>query len=155
MKYWIEGRSENGHGKKGILIIGGELRLLSVVKTKEGIQFMEECDGYFSETYTKEDALKLIDELQEWINNKEVKSGTVILKGINPNSRVCIFEYNSNEVLINRIHSDGDFEFLPQGHVGQKLIIRIRNILYKPVELIHNIVPEKKFIIHISQTPDY
>ncbi len=68
MKYWIEGKSENGHGEKGILIRGGNERILSVVKNKEGVQFMEECDRYFSESYTKEDALKLIDELRAWIS---------------------------------------------------------------------------------------
>ncbi len=65
---WIEGKSENGYGEKGILIKGGRERILSVVKNKKGVQFMEECDGNFSETYSKEDALKLIDELREWIN---------------------------------------------------------------------------------------
>jgi len=68
MEYWTEGKSENGYGKKGILIKGGNKRILSVVKNEEGVQFMEECDGYFSECYTKEDALKLVDELREWIN---------------------------------------------------------------------------------------
>jgi len=68
MEYWIEGKSENGYGEKGILIKGGDEKILSVVKNEEGIQFMEECDGYFREVYSKEDALKLIDELREWIN---------------------------------------------------------------------------------------
>ncbi len=68
MKHWIEGKSENGYGEKGILIKGGDEHILSVVKNEEGIRFMEECDGYFSETYTKEEALELINELREWIN---------------------------------------------------------------------------------------
>lgn len=65
---WIEGKSENGYGDKGILLKGGRERILSVVKNESGIKFTEECDGVFSETYSKEDALKLIDELREWIN---------------------------------------------------------------------------------------
>lgn len=68
MEYWIEGNSGNGCEEKGILIKGGDKRILSVVKNEDGIQFMEECDGYFSETYTKENALKLIDELRAWVN---------------------------------------------------------------------------------------
>ena len=68
MEHWIEGKSENGYGEKGILLKEGDERILSVVKNKNGIQFMEECDGYFSHIYTKEEALKLIDELREWIN---------------------------------------------------------------------------------------
>ena len=69
MEYWIEGKSEKGYGKKGIIIKGGDKKLLSVVKSEEGIRFMEECDGYFSETYTKDDALKMIDELREWVSD--------------------------------------------------------------------------------------
>ena len=65
---WIEGVANNGYGEKGILMKGGDERILSVVKTKNGIQFMEECDGYHSITESKEDALILIDELREWIN---------------------------------------------------------------------------------------
>ena len=69
MEHWIEGRSGNGYEEKGILIKGGDERILSVVKNEDGIQFMEECDGCFSETYTKEEALKLVEELREWISN--------------------------------------------------------------------------------------
>ena len=68
MEYWIKGKSENGWGEKGILIKSGDERILSVVKNEKGIQFMEEGDGYFKEVYTKEEALKLIDELRAWIN---------------------------------------------------------------------------------------
>ena len=68
MEHWIEGKSEKGYGEKGVLIKEGGESILSVVKTENGIRFMEECDGYFSHTYTKEEALKLVDELREWIN---------------------------------------------------------------------------------------
>lgn len=67
---WVEGRSENGYGDGGILLKGIDERILSVVKTEKGIQFMEECDGYYSETYSKADALKVVDELREWINKQ-------------------------------------------------------------------------------------
>jgi hypothetical protein len=68
MEHWIEGKSENGYGEIGILLKEGDERILSVAKKENGIQFMEECDGYFSHTYTKEEALKLVDELREWLN---------------------------------------------------------------------------------------
>ena len=68
MEHWIEGKSENRYGEKGILLKEGDERILSVVKNENGIQFMEECDGCFSHTYTKEEALKLVDELREWLN---------------------------------------------------------------------------------------
>lgn len=66
---WVEGKSENGYGDKCILLNGGDKKILSVVKNEKSIQFMEECDGHFYQIYTKEDALKVIDELREWINN--------------------------------------------------------------------------------------
>jgi len=68
MEHWIEGKSGKGYGEKGILLKEGDERILSVVKNENGIRFMEECDGYFSHTYTKEEALKLVDELREWLN---------------------------------------------------------------------------------------
>ena len=66
MKHWINGKSENGYGLKGVLLKSGE-RILSVVKTDNGIRFMEECDGHYERTYTTEEALELLDELKEWI----------------------------------------------------------------------------------------
>ncbi|MFO0447617.1 MAG: hypothetical protein ACK52I_02815 [Pseudomonadota bacterium] len=68
MKHWIEGRSEHGYGEKGIILKGGDERILSVCKTREGIQFMEECDGIFNHTFTKEEALDMLDELRKWID---------------------------------------------------------------------------------------
>lgn len=67
MKFWTKGKSQNGYGERGILIKGNS-RIISVVKNDDNeIEFMEECDGYFSKTYTKEDSIKLIDELRVWI----------------------------------------------------------------------------------------
>ncbi len=68
---WTECKSQNGYGENGIVLKGGDNRILSVVKNENGIEFMEECDCYFSETYTKEDALKVIDELREWLTCSE------------------------------------------------------------------------------------
>lgn len=68
MEFWKTGRIENGYGEEGIILKGGDGRIISVSKTDEGITFTEECDGYFSENYTKEDVLKTVDELRAWIN---------------------------------------------------------------------------------------
>lgn len=69
MKYWFEGKSEEGRGDKGIIMKRGSGQLVSVVKNEEGIQFMEECDGHFSADYSREEALELINELKEWVEN--------------------------------------------------------------------------------------
>lgn len=70
-KIWYKGKSEHGYGKEGILL--GD-RVLSVVKNEDGFVFREECDGWYSVTYSKEEALKLIEELKDWINtNKDNK----------------------------------------------------------------------------------
>lgn len=66
---WIEGNADHGHGEKGILLKGGDESILSVVKIIDIIEFREECDGYFSVQYTKEETLKVVDELREWILN--------------------------------------------------------------------------------------
>lgn len=66
---WEIGKSENGYGEEGIILKGGDGRIISVVKSHEGILFTEECDGYFSELYSKEEALLLIEELKDWINS--------------------------------------------------------------------------------------
>jgi hypothetical protein len=64
---WVKGKSENGYGIEGILIAEESERILSVTKTDEGVRFMEECDGHFSVVHSKEGALKLIEELKQWI----------------------------------------------------------------------------------------
>jgi hypothetical protein len=72
MEKWRIGNTENGHGNVGIILIGedGVDHILSVKKIEAGFEFMEECDGYFSNTYSKEAALKVVDELREWIVNQ-------------------------------------------------------------------------------------
>jgi len=66
MEFWQTGRIENGYGEEGIILKGGGGRIIS--KTEEGIKFTEECDGFFDETYTREDALRVVDELRAWIS---------------------------------------------------------------------------------------
>jgi hypothetical protein len=53
---------------RAITIKGGENRILSVSKWDNKVSFCEECDGYYRETFTKEEALQLVEELKEWIN---------------------------------------------------------------------------------------
>ena len=68
---WKTGKSENGYGEDGIVLLDGDLdRVLSVTKQEGGqIQFMEECDGHFRLTCGKEDALRVVDELRSWIES--------------------------------------------------------------------------------------
>ena len=68
MKHWKTGKTNEGCGVKGLLL-KAKPRILSVAKTKEGIVFREECDGYFSHIYTKEEALELLTEIQDWIKS--------------------------------------------------------------------------------------
>jgi len=58
---------EYSSGVTSLALEGGDERILLVHKTSEGIKFEEACDQYFSESYTKEDALKVVDELRQWI----------------------------------------------------------------------------------------
>lgn len=68
--FWEESYTENGYSKtKGIKLVSSE-RIISVAKTEEGIQFMEECDGVYSHTYSKKDALRLIQELKNYIEDE-------------------------------------------------------------------------------------
>ena len=68
MKHWVERKAEYGYGEKSIVIREGNERILSVSKDEKGITFMEECDAWFSHIYTNEEALELIEELKDWIN---------------------------------------------------------------------------------------
>lgn len=67
MKHWEVAKLEQRYGKR-ITLKGCNERILSVTKTDEGMEFMEECDGWFSHTYTKEEVIELLDELKDWIN---------------------------------------------------------------------------------------
>jgi hypothetical protein len=67
---WEEGEVDYGREKIGLILKGGGRRILSVAKTEEGVEFMEMCDHWFSEVYTKEEALQVIEELKEWINKE-------------------------------------------------------------------------------------
>lgn len=64
----IEETDEYFYNENGLTLIKGE-RILSVVKSKNGIKFREENEGWFNQYYSKEDVLKLLDELKWWIEN--------------------------------------------------------------------------------------
>ena len=64
MKYWWFSKRD----KDKIYLDADDQRILSIEKTFKGFYFQEECDGYFGEEYTKEEALGLIEELKKWIN---------------------------------------------------------------------------------------
>ena len=71
MKYWKISKNSNGYGDTAIVLKCGD-RVLSVTHEKDGnIMFMEECDGYFSVNYTKEESIELINELLEYIKNED------------------------------------------------------------------------------------
>lgn len=67
---WVEGSTERGYGEKGIVLKGGDERVLSATVSGGIVRFMEECDGEFSAHYTKEEALQVLDELRDWINSR-------------------------------------------------------------------------------------
>jgi hypothetical protein len=64
MKYFQEKRVENGTGDVGIVL---EEHVFSIVKDEDKFAFREECDGYFVERFTKEQALELLREATAWI----------------------------------------------------------------------------------------
>ena len=61
---------DKDQGHERLTLIGGDFRIFSVIKFKDTFVFIEECDQWFSEEYSKEDALKVVDELKEWIKSK-------------------------------------------------------------------------------------
>lgn len=73
MKYWKLGNNSNGYGEEAIILKSDDDcgdRVLSVTCEENGnIMFMEECDGCFSISYTKEEALEVVNELLKYINN--------------------------------------------------------------------------------------
>lgn len=69
IKYLGKDASSDLHKTKNIVLNKGENRILSVTKSEDGIQFMEECDRYYRHTYTKAEALELINELLDWVES--------------------------------------------------------------------------------------
>lgn len=65
MKYWREGKTENGYGDKGFLLKSdGEFdNIISITKTANGmILLLEECHGHFGIKLTQEQAIEAFQE---------------------------------------------------------------------------------------------
>lgn len=65
--------SYSRQGMKGIIMLdeeGDPSRIFSVLKDGDMFEFCEECDDHFSVTLSKADALKLVDELRQWIESQ-------------------------------------------------------------------------------------
>jgi len=68
MKFWKT--EELGFGET-VIILGDDEGVFSVRKMPGGeIEFREECDGMYSVKFSKEDALKAVDELRAWIESQ-------------------------------------------------------------------------------------
>ncbi len=67
MKHWKEERTWSSHITDDAIVLKRCERVISVSKDGDCINFAEECDGAFGETYTKDEAIELVEELIEWI----------------------------------------------------------------------------------------
>lgn len=65
MKYFYEGKNENGYGDEAIVL---EESIFSVAITKDNnIVIMEECDGCFERKFTKQEAIEMFEEAINYI----------------------------------------------------------------------------------------
>jgi Fe-S cluster biogenesis protein NfuA len=73
MKYWKKGNNSNGYGEEAIILKCDDDygdRVLSVTQEEDGkVMFMEECDGCFSVSFTKQEAVEMVNELLNFIKN--------------------------------------------------------------------------------------
>lgn len=78
MTFWVKDNHCETHGlgryeENCIKLKGKQIeddgRVLSVTIKGDQVEFMEGCDQYYNNAYTKEEALKLVDELKQWIIN--------------------------------------------------------------------------------------
>ncbi len=67
LKYFEPGKVEGGYGPEGITL---EDQVFSISKRDGLIAFFEECDGYFSVEYTKEEAVEMLQEAIAWIKQQ-------------------------------------------------------------------------------------
>lgn len=80
MRYWQAGKTEGGFGPEGIKLVVGEFdygndRVVSLALSAEGnkVTIREECDGYFSATVTKAEAIEALREAIAWIERGGAK----------------------------------------------------------------------------------
>ena len=64
LKYFTIERTENGCGAMGAVLPN---RVFSITKEGGNVIFKEECDGYFYETFTKKQAIEVLNEAIEYI----------------------------------------------------------------------------------------
>lgn len=70
LKYFKKGRICQGHRDEiGIALEEG---IFSIMKTKSGIQIMEECDRYYTKHFTKKEAVEMFKEAIAWIESEEL-----------------------------------------------------------------------------------
>jgi hypothetical protein len=75
MKHFKRGKVELGYSvKTGILLPSenDDMDVFSISKDGDSFVFMEECDGWFSTTKTKEEAIELLEEAIEWIKHENL-----------------------------------------------------------------------------------
>jgi hypothetical protein len=65
LKYFTESGNEPG---KEILL---QQRILSISKESGNIIIREQCDGYFYEEYSKQEAIELLQEAIDWIKTPD------------------------------------------------------------------------------------
>lgn len=68
MKHWRKINAESGFDED-LKLLGANERLISISKAGDMFRITEDCDGYFSEVYSKEEMLELIDELKDWLKS--------------------------------------------------------------------------------------
>ena len=49
---------------------GGEGRIIELMPQSSGVGISEMCDGAFGHDYTKAEALEMVEELKQWIENE-------------------------------------------------------------------------------------
>ncbi len=77
LKYFIDESDSYTDPEKPSIAIAKELnnpgRIFSISVNEGKIRFREECDSYFYEDYSKEEAIELLEEAIKWIKAQEIK----------------------------------------------------------------------------------
>lgn len=67
LKYFNSGKTEKGYGIHGVVL---DENIFSLACENEKIIFREECDGYFSNEFSKDQAIELLKEAISWIEKQ-------------------------------------------------------------------------------------
>ena len=68
MKYFEKGKPESSDFELEGIILNS--RIFSIVRDGANFLFSEECDGYFQQEYTEEQAIELLEEAIAWIKGE-------------------------------------------------------------------------------------